>query len=391
MPSFLANLRIHVVYEKLRVSLSLAKRTDLRFSSLASIIDKKVQRARYEEFLINLASALNGYDIWCPAFVDFRGRIYRTGYLNFHERDLARSLLLFSTNDIGHAQNMDRSSTPLELTEETYRILACDAYGHYQTPVSLTSSYQWVIKHCCLRGDDQSPVSQTEIMNLAAEAKNPYQFIASALRFQRLQISGQLQSVEEIPIGMDAESSAYQIISLFLLDEDLAKRTNLIGGDGDTIQDLYTSLIEPLSSFLKEELKQSLGSVVASRLTRKLIKKIYMPLVYGKSLMSSANDIKADLYAILKRNEHMTVAAAFYRFWEYKYPLLKNLMNLINLAGWFAAFLNKPVSYHTNYFQTIQETMLKDSVIVWVYDRTLKKRRKISISMPSTKKEASDF
>jgi DNA-directed RNA polymerase len=42
-----------------------------------------------------------------PNFVDFRGRIYRTDYLNFHERDLARSLLLFSTNDIGHAQNME--------------------------------------------------------------------------------------------------------------------------------------------------------------------------------------------------------------------------------------------------------------------------------------------
>lgn len=31
--------------------------------------------------------------------------------------------------------------------------------------------------------------------------------------------------------------------------------------------------------------------------------------------------------------------------------------------------------------------MLKESVIVWVYDRTLRKRRKISISMPSTKRD----
>lgn len=51
-PLFLSKMRIHVVYEKLRVSLSLAKRTDLRFSDLASILDKKVQRARYDEFLI---------------------------------------------------------------------------------------------------------------------------------------------------------------------------------------------------------------------------------------------------------------------------------------------------------------------------------------------------
>lgn len=110
-------------------------------------------------------------------------------FLHFHERDLARSLLLFSPNNIP----IDRRSTPLELNDDTCRILACSTYGHYQTPVSLTSSYQWVIQYCCLR-DDQSPVSHKEILNLSSKAKNPFLFIANALRFQRLQNSGKLQS-----------------------------------------------------------------------------------------------------------------------------------------------------------------------------------------------------
>lgn len=38
-----------------------------------------------------LASAYEGYQFYLPSFIDFRGRIYRSGILHFHERDLARS------------------------------------------------------------------------------------------------------------------------------------------------------------------------------------------------------------------------------------------------------------------------------------------------------------
>lgn len=70
MPSFLSNIRIHVVYERLRVEVSTANSKDLVYSELASIIDKQVQRARYEDFLINLATALEEYTFWFPAFIE---------------------------------------------------------------------------------------------------------------------------------------------------------------------------------------------------------------------------------------------------------------------------------------------------------------------------------
>lgn len=57
------------------------------------------QRACYEQFILKLADSLCGYKFYLPAFLDFRGRIYRSGILHFHERDLARSLLLFSNTD----------------------------------------------------------------------------------------------------------------------------------------------------------------------------------------------------------------------------------------------------------------------------------------------------
>lgn len=54
---------------------------------------KRVQKARYEDFVLTLASAYEGYKFYLPAFVDFRGRIYRAGVLHFHERDFSRCLI----------------------------------------------------------------------------------------------------------------------------------------------------------------------------------------------------------------------------------------------------------------------------------------------------------
>lgn len=64
------------------------KRNKVPLDKLLSELFKRVQRARYEDFVITLASA---YELDLPAFIDFRGRIYRSGVLHFHERDLARS------------------------------------------------------------------------------------------------------------------------------------------------------------------------------------------------------------------------------------------------------------------------------------------------------------
>lgn len=52
---------------------------------------------------------------------------------------------------------------------------------------------------------------------------------------------------------MDASSSVYQIM---LLDKNLAMRTNLLGGNSDSVNDLYSSLIGELKDFLKSYLEE---------------------------------------------------------------------------------------------------------------------------------------
>ncbi|KAG0543051.1 hypothetical protein BDA96_02G156500 [Sorghum bicolor] len=59
------------------------------------VIVKRIQRARYEQGLLALARAYVGYDIYFPAFIDFRGRVYCAGIVHFHERDFAKCLISF--------------------------------------------------------------------------------------------------------------------------------------------------------------------------------------------------------------------------------------------------------------------------------------------------------
>ncbi|KAL0386791.1 UNVERIFIED_CONTAM: putative DNA-directed RNA polymerase [Sesamum latifolium] len=65
---------------------------------MPKILLQRVQHARSESFILTLASAYEGYQFYLPSFIDFRGRIYRSGILHFHERDLARSLIVFAPN-----------------------------------------------------------------------------------------------------------------------------------------------------------------------------------------------------------------------------------------------------------------------------------------------------
>ena len=63
------------------------------------------------------------------------------------------------------------------------------------------------------------------VVELSSKSKNPYQFISN---FMLLNKDTFAERVHTIPISMDASSSAYQIISCFLVDLDLAKKTNLL-------------------------------------------------------------------------------------------------------------------------------------------------------------------
>lgn len=76
LPPFLANVNPSLVRKELQTLLSSGEYKDkLKYSTLEHIISKRIKRARYEQFLLSLASAYEGLRISFPAFMDFRGRI----------------------------------------------------------------------------------------------------------------------------------------------------------------------------------------------------------------------------------------------------------------------------------------------------------------------------
>jgi DNA-directed RNA polymerase len=70
-----------------------------------------------------------------------RGRIYRTGIWHFHERDFARSLILFSTPQ---QTNETTSNVFLELLN----LLYCSIANHYQSLKRDLEALEWFKTHC---------------------------------------------------------------------------------------------------------------------------------------------------------------------------------------------------------------------------------------------------
>jgi DNA-directed RNA polymerase len=328
----------------------------------------RVQRARYEDFVIKLASAYEGYQLYLPAFMDFRGRIYRSGVLHFHERDLSKSLLLFSVSP----QN--------NLSEKTLsQDLACAAAFKYQKFESLDDALKWYNNH-----QSQMFSSDKSLIQFAESASDPFQFIAKILSLDS-------SSYYKVPVSVDASASAYQIMSYLLLNQEMGRRTNLLPSSDGKIQDLYMCLQDELHKFLDKRLEVSpyKHKLVLSMLTRKFVKGLFMPLVYGKTVFSMVQDIRNnEKGSSLTFKECYNLAKLCYDFYCYKYPDIVNLMNLLNLIGWFCSSLDKPVLYSTSYITTVQDYMCSKNEYIWVYNRQTKKRHRVTLRVPTYNRDS---
>ena len=212
MHPFLTNVNPSNMYDILRKELQLPenKKAKFKYDTLVAILDKRIKRARYEQFLLELATVYEGFPLYFPAFLDFRGRIYRTGILHFHERDLARSLLLFcGDQDL----DLDSTFTP-EVKENMIRNLWWSGASHYKSFDRKQQFYDW-FKHLSNPLDRFKECDgEAELIEFVANAKHPFQFLSRVVHMDT-PVKDQLT---QIPVSMDASSSAYQIMSSFLLD-----------------------------------------------------------------------------------------------------------------------------------------------------------------------------
>lgn len=367
MPRNLAYVNLKEVTDQLRLCYVSDEgvRNVCSFNVLLRELVKRVQRARYEEFVITLASAYDGYHFYLPAFMDFRGRIYRSGILHFHERDLARSLVVFA--------NEFKPQSGLATTTSIRKDLACAAAFKYSKFLSLDDADKWYNDHRSLM-----VASDSSLIQFAVQASDPFQFIAKVLCNERT------YDYIRVPVTQDASASAYQIMSYLLLNQKMGRQTNLIPSPDGQIQDVYLRLQEELKEFLTRRLNPTMYAIIESLLTRKLVKSLFMPLVYGKTVISMAKDIRDVSGLSLNNKDSYEIGVLCHEFWSNKYPDIANLIKLISLIGWFCSALDKPVLYSIPYFTTAQDYMCSEGANIWIYDRVSKRRRRVTLRVPTS-------
>lgn len=373
MPKFLEELDIREVYPLLReyhMKHEIINK-EFSFNDLLNSVIKNIQRSRYERLILNLASAYNGYKFYLPAFLDFRGRIYRSGILHFHERDLARSLIVFA----------DHNETRL-LCPEKANAIACLAtsfhYNSFNTIRNAADYFNFLDENRKTLGTHEN------LTSFPTGAKRPFQFCANMFALVHEKYD---YLKDYVPITQDAASSAYQIMSYFLLDETLAERTNLFPSLYGEINDVYLFFLEELKEFMKAELEDNLCSVVCKHLNRKIVKSIFMPILYGKTLMSTSTDLMGHFSQHLTRKECFLVGKVCFKFFKEKYPGMECLIRLISLIGWVASARGSAVTYNVSYFTTVQDYHKMEPILIWVYDRLHKKKRRVTLRVSSDKRD----
>lgn len=341
---------------------------DFHYSALLREFLIESNKARNEQNVLSIAKAYSGYDLYFPAFQDFRGRVYRTGIFNLHECDLYRSLLVFKT---------DNPIRKLSLSEIPSAIKVAAAKRYDSSFKSNEESIKWFDQWYENLKDKDIDDYVIESMK---SAKDPFQFMRKAL----LTLKG--GCFESEPVFMDASSSAYQIMAYLLQDAQIAFKTNLI--NGDTRNDLYMILREDYLNYLREG--NHLNPRLEPYFTRKLIKKIFMPITYGKTIKTIADDIYDVLCNQISYKSCMILGKESFNYWCIRYKELHNLLKLFGGVGYLCSFLCRGVKLSTPLFYSYQDYRKFEKQSVWIYSnhkgKEKRTRHKISFNVLTTKR-----
>lgn len=386
IPRFLGDIEIGEVASKLR-DLYMGNefmRKHFSYNDLLQTCKKDIQRSRYEKILFELASAYEDYHFYLPAYLDFRGRIYRSGIMHFHERDIARSLIQFADVPPLHEE---KKHVAVEATLFHFKSFEYVSEATLSKLIDLYSSEEE--RECSILRKSNFQLSQSEIAavicKLAGKAKHPFQFISGMLE---IILYRDMDSMGCMPITQDASASAYQIMSYLLLDEKIAMSTNLIQNPRSKIQDIYTLLLSELQLFIAGKVADNLGVVIRDKLTRKMVKGIFMPLIYGKTLNSTIEDIKGYFKHYLSGVECSQFGKLCFQFWKEKYEHMNSLITLIRSIGWLATKSGRPIQYSVANFTTVQDYKKMEAIGIWVYDKLHKKRRKVTLRVATDKRDS---
>jgi len=229
------------------------------------------------------------------------------------------------------------------------------------------------------------------VMTWTVNASNPFPFLAGC----QAALSEDTYTMRHIPITQDASASAYQILSHFFLDPKMGHYTNLIAQPHGPekppvdhyIHDIYTSVLNELTIYAsKQPIEdndnegEEAVNIIRNTFDRKIIKRIYMPLIYGKTPNSTYRDIRSKMSHKYDSKTVQRVVDICFQFWNRYYKDVNNLMELVQAVSWLTSYLDYNVIYGNNLFQTIQNyCKTTDDTLSVYFDLSRKKRTRVTI------------
>ena len=236
-------------------------------------------------------------ELYWPIVHDFRGRIYRVGYLNPQLNELVRSLLCFKPceNPIKRRKQSTASLNHFNLLLKAI----------VKTPESIN---RW-----------DAIFSSRQINNESFMKLLLDDLVAKQLNL--LQV-GQLLALRagkysQIGVHYDATASAYQIIGVLCFNVELCTVTNIIS---TSKQDLYSNLlqhlkVETLEKLINDHGLESIKTRILEHFDCALLKSGVMPLIYGKTSLSYSKDLLEGLKLPKKYSKELIAFASSVQKW----------------------------------------------------------------------------
>jgi len=231
--------------------------------------------------LIHRAKELDGKPVWCPVFMDWRGRIYYRGTPNPQGADFERAVLQF------------HDKKPLGKRGLFWlKVHLANSLGYDKVTFNERVAY---VDQCwdALLRDSESP----EDSDIFRNADAPMSALAAVLEIDKAFRSGNPETFQSgMVVHMDATCSGLQHFSAMLRDPVGGRYVNLI--NTGKREDIYQRLADILNERVRERSgEEGLPGVYASiwqelKVTRALAKKPVMTYVYSATINGVTQDVE---------------------------------------------------------------------------------------------------
>lgn len=353
--------------------------TDLnQISTVMNAVMQKKGQALIQELTLEVADIFSGLTLWFPTFLDFRGRIYRSGYPSIQGDSLSRNLLMW---------DLTADKVPSVLTEsegiELLKAVGFAVKKHDSLEEAARCGRYHLENQIPVNGEMEDPLLYASII-FAPYPKDKQPLYKDWFSWYHW----------FIPARKDASASVYQIMSVLANELMLAVYCNIVNrGDVPPIKDLYSVVYTSFIGFMQSEkdtiiqfvkkmardsknmseplLMETLKEVHTllknkeGPITRKLLKSVIMPYCYNKTVYKASFDVSNEFifqgYFFGKLPVTYLLTKLIYWFIETKYNSIFQYKELLSSIGELAALFGLSLYWNLGSWASVNQQYMVQS------------------------------